>query len=1243
LPPKLLNLYPFFPMRILLLVSALALLATAQWALDPSIGYRGWSLTTNVTLPTSLSVSAQLLPTPFWQEWILGNWTAAFTVGRGCTVQAGPLRYGILVSRNAYVETPPVRLGQNFTVVATFRSKYATSGDGSMYLWRKDGGTGWWGEMSAAHDWWGGRSFGFFLNDASGNMVVISARLNSFGLLTVAYVGTYDVTQNTYYMYMYIGRDLVAQRSFTGQRGNTVSSGFRLGTGGQHVEQPLWYAAFAVYNRSLSASEIAGWRPEAPVGGDLVMYYYAYPQFVRDVDNDGVLEWLDLSGNSRHARLRGGAVPQWFVEPVAVSTQQCGGVSLSAMWDGFTAVYAVNGTSRSVFEPGRVHFDGRTGYAVVPLTVYGWGGITVEQYIYAPPAQRFIQWGLFTHMGGRPNIGGFYEPSYVSGYIYIEFTTLVDPRTGQWRLYVARFLPGRWQHVTLTYDAATRVLRIYVNGTLRYQQAIPPGEYTILDIPPSTSVQYQRLVLGAGSWIGAFTQVAYSYLRVYSRALTEQDIQHNYRNPNSPVADGLEVWLHWDSFRGNIWLDKSGKGRHAAVYGTLFAYPHWQWTVGAYLQHGYPAASPLIVADFKLNNASWTSGVHRDGAVPLVRVDGAYIDAAAGTGGGWTVNRYVAPNSNFGLDAAWMPSDDYRGWVTLWRVGTTMLNITQVGGHGVSVGGTTVRAYAGTVVTVLGDGLYVNGTRRASLSQGTNATSFALLPSAQGGLRALIRYAWLDAGVRYGANSSQTYGGFAGVAYAPSRTPSPWAYFVDFRWWPPVATWGILQNSPFTAVRQRQPSQVLTSAAVSGSPQVSASLWGPFGEICVAQGNVAFGVRHVWLGSSAPVCVLPASRTASGSVQTASFNATASIQLYFTSPPVQHPYLANSVPGARFCSLNATHFLVPLLPPKAPGSTVVTDQWACAPSGYFVGGRAAQVSPGWGLIAPAMRVFKINTTSVVYAGSGSAVLAAGGAVPAMSAQAVDGRTWHVYAYGAGAVAATSLQTPPNVSRTGGAVSGIFGVPQSPSTLVSTWWADGARYYVSAAGLADAPVVYISSFTGAPIAAPAELNAPSGHSYYVGVLSNGTYVWAVPLTGPMPFTVYVPAPGYYAVRLYRGGDKMWEGNVYLSPETKLVIGPIEVPVFMPGNPISLHTPAAPKPPVFVPALTMEMPPYAAGILLLGVFAAAYVSTREVSLASIITGAAVAVLGVLINAPIYGVAGVFLLAFGLWNKARRQGSV
>ena len=91
----------------------------------------------------------------------------------------------------------------------------------------------------------------------------------------------------------------------------------------------------------------------------------------------------------------------------------------------------------------------------------------------------------------------------------------------------------------MTYDATSRILRFYVNGTLVYQRTIPADEYTILDIPPSADIGYQRLGLGSDPWGAANTPVTYGYVRVYSRALSQQEIQHNYQNPNSPVADGL--------------------------------------------------------------------------------------------------------------------------------------------------------------------------------------------------------------------------------------------------------------------------------------------------------------------------------------------------------------------------------------------------------------------------------------------------------------------------------------------------------------------------------------------------------------------------------------------------------------------------------------------------------------------------------------------------------------------------------
>jgi len=921
-------------MRATVLITLLALAVAAQWALDPSVGYRGWTVDAAPSLPVSFSASVQLLPTPYWQEWVLGNWTTAFVAGRGCTVQGGPLRYGILVSRSAYVETPAVKLGQDFTVVAVVKPRYSASDTGWIWLWYK-GGSAWFGEISATVEGWGSLLGTFFrVADASSSEKYLGYGA-SRGFAVLAFVGMYVSSQNTYYMYIYKDGALVAQNSFTSQRGDISTFAFRLGSGGGGADQPLWYVAFAVYNRSLTAAEVAGWRPEAPAGGGLVMYYYAHPQFVKDVDGDGVLEWVDLSGNNRHAKLRG-AAPQWFAEPVALQTQQCGGVSLTAQWDGFTATYAINGTQRSTFEPGRVHFDGVTSYAVVPISFYGWQGLTIEAYVYVQPCQPTMAFNMGFSYGAFGNDVAYIILTIYSGngycrlYSYVEHT--YKRPDGSFRTVVSRVVPpGKWNHVVVTFNKATMVTRIYINGTLA-SEGTWDYEKTILDYP------YSGFYIASAPYGLGKSAVDIAYVRIYSRELSPSEIQQNYQNPNTPVANGLEVWLSWDSFRGGTWLDKSGKGRHATVYGNAYSYPHWQWTVGAYLQHGYPAASPLVVTDLKFSGAPWTSGVSRGGAVPLVRVDGAYVDAAAYAGTGWAVSRYVAPNAAFGFDAVWTPSDDYRGWITLWSVGGNALNITQVGGHGVSVGSASARGYAGTVVAVQGDGLYVNYTKRASLPTGAEQTSFALLPTAQGGLRALVRYAWLDAGVRYGANSSATYGGYGGSTYAPPPAPSPWTYFVDFRWWPPVATWGILQNPPFTAVRQRPPNQPLVPATLSAAYATNQSAWGPFGEVCVGSAGgqrYVFGVRHVWLSNDSATCILPLSSAPS--------TASPTFYGYGRLPPVlpwQHPLLVNSVPRSE-------QWLVDYSAPYVDASSPVRIPYAaraCTGSFCVQGGYAAAYS-----------------------------------------------------------------------------------------------------------------------------------------------------------------------------------------------------------------------------------------------------------------------------------------------------------
>jgi len=67
--------------------------------------------------------------------------------------------------------------------------------------------------------------------------------------------------------------------------------------------------------------------------------------------------------------------------------------------------------------------------------------------------------------------------------------------------------------------------------------------------------------------------VAYSYVRVYSRALSGDEVRRNMLNPFSPVLGGLEAWVAWYSYNGTHLVDLSGKGRHAAVSGSVVVYP----------------------------------------------------------------------------------------------------------------------------------------------------------------------------------------------------------------------------------------------------------------------------------------------------------------------------------------------------------------------------------------------------------------------------------------------------------------------------------------------------------------------------------------------------------------------------------------------------------------------------------------------------------------------------------------------
>jgi hypothetical protein len=73
-----------------------------------------------------------------------------------------------------------------------------------------------------------------------------------------------------------------------------------------------------IYSRALSDSEIAFNynNPFNPVRDGLRVCLIADPQYIKDIDNDGILEWIDLSGYNNHGKIYGARLVDLYKSPV---------------------------------------------------------------------------------------------------------------------------------------------------------------------------------------------------------------------------------------------------------------------------------------------------------------------------------------------------------------------------------------------------------------------------------------------------------------------------------------------------------------------------------------------------------------------------------------------------------------------------------------------------------------------------------------------------------------------------------------------------------------------------------------------------------------------------------------------------------------------------------------------------------------------------------------------------------------
>lgn len=200
-----------------------------------------------------------------------------------------------------------------------------------------------------------------------------------------------------------------------------------------------------------------------------------------------------------------------------------------------------------------IGFDGTDDYASIPNSnVFNVDYVSVEALVMFPilPSEHG-EHGAFWHRGpakilysvlGHKTYNKFQFLARVNDTLYGVFSDTEIERS-------------KWYHVVGTYDGS--YIRLYVN-TVKESEL---GVSGVLDKYDQYS--YIGYILGTDYLNGLI-----AYIRVYNRALTENEIRYNYYHPEDPIRPGLVLWLQAaPEYVGSVWKDISGYGNDAALYG----------------------------------------------------------------------------------------------------------------------------------------------------------------------------------------------------------------------------------------------------------------------------------------------------------------------------------------------------------------------------------------------------------------------------------------------------------------------------------------------------------------------------------------------------------------------------------------------------------------------------------------------------------------------------------------------------
>ena len=287
------------------------------------------------------------------------------------------------------------------------------------------------------------------------------------------------------------------------------------------------------------------------------------------------------------------------------------------------------------------YFDGVNDYVVIPLSVYGWSGITIQEWLY-PFHPKVNPWySKFSMIGDAwtdiPAVLWRTNNMYDYTGLSLYFATRKPDGTERpygFSIYAYR---NSWVNTAWRFSLSDRTLVGYINGGRIYSVAVPSTEYTVLEWNPDTATypqRYKQFVLGANVLGAENMKMMQGNILIYSRALLDSEISNIYTS-NIINASSLVVFLDPTFYNGTHYIDLSGRGNHGVGYNNVSRIPdtrQWLYLVKGRDSDGlvhfrffpantrveiYNATSNSLVTSFIITGTPNVAGLVEDYAVSL--------------------------------------------------------------------------------------------------------------------------------------------------------------------------------------------------------------------------------------------------------------------------------------------------------------------------------------------------------------------------------------------------------------------------------------------------------------------------------------------------------------------------------------------------------------------------------------------------------------------------------------------------